>query len=153
MPAYEVVTQAALDTATTSQQQLQSNAAASGHYDSMRSQQAPPTADVSLKQPNLTAVYDGSNGPTGILVLGDAEAETDDDYILALDNGIVDSGTSATPNGVYSTATDVAEDTVPRRPPRAVAHCNDTLPRLPPNTAGPGRRRSVYNGFGDTEDV
>ena len=153
MPAYEVVTQAALDTATTSQEQLQPNGAAACDYDSMSSQHAPPAADASLKQSNLTAVYDGSNVPTGSVVLDDAEAETDDDYSLMIDAGIVDSGTSASPDGVYSTATDVAEDTVPRRPPRTVAHCNDTLPRLPANTAGPGRRRSVYNGFGDAEDV
>ena len=151
MPAYEVVTQDARDIATTSQ--LQPNDAAAGHYDSMDSQQAPPAADASLKQSNLTAVYDGSDGLAGIPVLGDAEAETDDDYSLAIDAGIVDSGTSATPDGVYSAATDVAEDTVPRRPPRTVAHCNDTLPRVPTNTAGPGRGRSVYNGFDDVEDA
>ena len=103
-----------------------------------------------------------------------AEAETDDDYSLAIDagivasgtsatpegiystaidTGIVASGTSATPEGIYSTATDVAEDTVARRPPRAVAHCDATLPRLPPNASGLGRRRSLYNGFDETEDA
>ena len=129
MPAYEVVTQDALDIVTTSQ--LQPNDAAAGHYDSMGSQQAPPAADASLKQSNLTAVYDVSSGLTGILLLGDAEAETDDDYSLTIDAGIVDSGTSATPDGVNSAATDVSEDTLPRRPPRTVANCNDTLLHVP----------------------
>ena len=164
MPAYEAVEDFApgqqqpgcvvLDTAMSSQLQQQPNDTAVGNYDSMGSQQAPPAADASLKQFNLTAVYGNSSGPTGSIVLDRPyDAEADDDYSLAIDAGVVASGTSATSDGVYSTATDMDEETVPRRPPRAVAYGNDKLPRLPPNLSGLGHRRSLYNGFDDAEDA
>lgn len=73
VPTYEVV-----DIATAAPP----NDAVAGNYDSVDSQQAPPAADASLKQSSLAAVYDGSNGPTGIIVLDhhyelDTETETD----------------------------------------------------------------------------
>ena len=97
----------------------------------------------------------GQQRPGGVVVDSPYtdETETDDVYSVAADTGIVTSGTSAIPEGVYSKVVDVAEDTVPRRPPCAVAQGDNTLPRVPTNTSDLERRRSVYNGFAEVEDA